>query len=541
MKKFIKIIIFIIIIGVLIEVAMLFSKNQIIDDDYKGMRITLVAGVALPENGGRNSNSYLIRTKNDKLIIVDGGEINDADFLLNYIMKYGNGKIDYWYITHPHADHVGALCELLNRENCNIEIENLCYYFNPLEWYQENDKRGRKTEELMYSCLESPKIINKIECQKGQIIDMDNIQCEIIRIANPEITNSDNGNESSMVFKMIDTDINKSILFLGDAYNYTSLELLEEPEKLNSYAVQMAHHGQNGVTKEVYDNINPKLCFFNAPKWLYDNDNGGGYDSGKWKSIIVRGWIEEYGADSICAFNGDQIIILTKEGYEILDENDNVITVKNDPKTIDKIDNLKPYIYEKEKTEINEEYYENNTFEDTIRLPFINIKSEDATKVNEELKEKYDEASKSLEKENDFGFSYTSMDYECKVISGKYAAISVLQMPVYVPGGDFLENYYIYNFDLENGKLLTTKDILSKFNMDENAFEEKLKEELIKRYNDYEWAEEDFGTLEEYLKNSKYDSEDIEILINNQNSLKVYCEFPVGPEGIRIGILEIEI
>ncbi len=323
MKKSLKILIFLVIaIAITMIVFMKFNtkENEEILDEKAGMRITLVAGVAIPENGNRNSNSYLIRTKNDKLIVVDGGEINDADFLLEYIMKYGNGKVNYWYITHPHSDHVGALCELLGREDCNIEVENLYYSFNELKWYEQYDKRGYESEKLMYETLENPKIINKISCTKNQVVDMDNIKCEIIRIANPEVTNSDNGNDSSMIFKMTAVDVDKSIIFLGDGFNYTSKELLEEPEKLKSYAVQMAHHGQNGVKKEVYDAIAPKLCFFNAPKWLYDNDNGGGYNSGKWKSIITRGWVEEYGADSICAFEGDKVIRLTKEGYEIIEE-----------------------------------------------------------------------------------------------------------------------------------------------------------------------------------------------------------------------------
>lgn len=323
MKKSLKILIFLVIaIAITMIVFMKFNtkENEEILDEKAGMRITLVAGVAIPENGNRNSNSYLIRTKNDKLIVVDGGEINDADFLLEYIMKYGNGKVNYWYITHPHSDHVGALCELLGREDCNIEVENLYYSFNELKWYEQYDKRGYESEKLMYETLENPKIINKISCTKNQVVDMDNIKCEIIRIANPEVTNSDNGNDSSMIFKMTAVDVDKSIIFLGDGFNYTSKELLEEPEKLKSYAVQMAHHGQNGVKKEVYDAIAPKLCFFNAPKWLYDNDNGGGYNSGNWKSIITREWVEEYGADSICAFEGDKVIRLTKEGYEIIEE-----------------------------------------------------------------------------------------------------------------------------------------------------------------------------------------------------------------------------
>ena len=56
--------------------------------------------------------------------------------------------------------------------------------------------------------------------------------------------------------------------------------------------VQMAHHGQNGVGEAVYQKIQPKYCLWPTPKWLWDNDNGGGEDSGKYHTKEVRGWME---------------------------------------------------------------------------------------------------------------------------------------------------------------------------------------------------------------------------------------------------------
>lgn len=214
---------------------------------------------------------------------------------------------------------------MLNDDSYDIEIENLYYSLNDLEWYEEYDSRGYETEKELIESLDSPKIKNKVECYKSQIIEMDNIECEILKVANPEITNSDNGNDSSMCFKLTATDVDKSMLFLGDAYLYSSKELLENSEKLSSFAVQMAHHGQNGVTKEVYNAINPKLCFFSTPQWLYDNNNGSGYDTGEWKTVIVRGWLEEYGSDIVTSFMEDQYFGLTKTGYDVLDENDEIL------------------------------------------------------------------------------------------------------------------------------------------------------------------------------------------------------------------------
>ena len=78
-----------------------------------------------------------------------------------------------------------------------------------------------------------------------------------------------------MVFKFVATDVNKSMIFLGDIYTQSSKEIMDNPSLLKSDAVQMAHHGQNGAPKEVYDAIHPQICFFSATEALYNNDNGG--------------------------------------------------------------------------------------------------------------------------------------------------------------------------------------------------------------------------------------------------------------------------
>lgn len=291
------------------------------NEAQEGMKVTLIGGSNMEDKGNINSCGYIIRSKNGELIIVDGGRDVDAGIILNYIQEYGNGVVNHWYITHAHTDHIGALLSLLN--NQDIQIENLYYSFNTDDWYKEHDKRGYETEHAILENLNNPKIKQAISCEKDKKIEMDNIECEIIRTANPEIIDSDNGNEASMVFKMTATDVNKSIIFLGDAFKYTSLELLEignGNERLKADAVQMAHHGQNGVSKEVYQLISPQVCFFNCPKYLYDNNfDNRGYNTGGWKTIEVREWVQELGATSYMAFEGDQTINFTSKGIEKID------------------------------------------------------------------------------------------------------------------------------------------------------------------------------------------------------------------------------
>lgn len=282
-----------------------------------GMEITILGGSTMPNYFNGIACGYIIKTYNGKLIIVDGGNDTDIDFVYDYINKIGNGTVDYWIVTHLHSDHIGALCELLESDK-EFKINNLCYSILDRDWYEKYDERGFETESQFLDLLADKRIINKYNCKKDDIFNVDNVKCEIIRVANPEIIYSDNGNDASMTFKLIATDSNKSMIFLGDSFVYASQELLKESEKLKADAVQMAHHGQNGVTKEVYDAINPDFCFFNTPIWLWNNDAGRGTGSGGWKTLEVRKWCEEYGAQTIISYNGDQTYRFSTSGiYQI--------------------------------------------------------------------------------------------------------------------------------------------------------------------------------------------------------------------------------
>ena len=110
---------------------------------------------------------------------------------------------------------------------------------------------------------------------------------------NPEITNNA-FNNSSMVIKM---NLEKSsILFLGDTGEESGDKLLNtQKDKLKSDIVQVAHHGQRGAKESLYQEIKPTICLWPTPKWLWDNDNGGGKDSGQWKTLETRAWMEKLG------------------------------------------------------------------------------------------------------------------------------------------------------------------------------------------------------------------------------------------------------
>lgn len=225
-----------------------------------------------------------------------------------------------------------------------------------------------------------------------------------------------------------------------------------------------------------------------------------------------------------------------------VNEVDNSITDKED-NIAKKVDDSKDFVYEKEVKEINETYdKENNyTFADEIRLPYINIDSDEVERINSKLQEKFNSAKNSMQKE-EYGFNFNRMDYEEHIVADKYIGLSITEMLVHVPGGDFVEDFTLYNFDLQDGgKKLTKREVIEKFNLTPNELEDKVKDALKKNYDEYDTANEELGSFDEYMSNSKYHFENLQVLITGEKTLDIYLEYPVGPEGVRMGILSVDV
>lgn len=243
----------------------------------------------LSNQSSRQMMGYILKTENNKIIVIDGGTTDDTDNLINKINKYG-GKVDAWFLTHLHDDHIGAFSNIVNDKN--IKIEKIYCSFNDYSWYEENEPNRIEFSKQILDILKQDDIQEKVqEVSLNQNINIDNIKIEILGIKNPEITENA-GNEQSMVIKF---DTGKTtFLVLGDTGVKSSEKLLNtQKEKLESDIVQMAHHGQDGATKELYEQINPTICMWPTPEWLWNNDSGEGEDSGTWKTLETRKWMEE--------------------------------------------------------------------------------------------------------------------------------------------------------------------------------------------------------------------------------------------------------
>lgn len=256
-----------------------------------GMYVNRLELTQLGNQSSSQMMGYVLRTSDGKTIVIDGGTVQDADNLKAQILQYGD-KVDAWFLTHPHKDHVGAFITMMT-EQTPIEVKKIYVTLNDLEWYQTNEPNRKEEIENFFKIIEQEVIKEKIEeVTLGQIIHIGNLKCEILGIKNPEITHNAINN-SSMVIKMYINQ--KTILFLGDTGIESSQKLLQKQskEKLTADVVQMAHHGQSGAIEELYQVIKPKICLWPTPDWLWENNIGTGKNSGPWKTLETRAWMEK--------------------------------------------------------------------------------------------------------------------------------------------------------------------------------------------------------------------------------------------------------
>ena len=237
---------------------------------------------------GGQMNSFIVTTEGGAVIVIDGGENNDAANLIRHL-KALTGKeiphIDAWILSHPHADHICAFLQVMETMPSAVTVGKVYYNFPSADF------------------------IAVLTVTRTAPFDAGEAHCECLYSPNPEITENV-CNNSSLVLMM--TLGGKKTLWLGDAGEEEGdriLALCGDPSVLKADYVQMAHHGQCGVKKDFYEAVAPVGCFWNTPKFLWENDAGLGYNTHGWKTIEVQGWMAEIGAaEHYVMMNGDQSV-----------------------------------------------------------------------------------------------------------------------------------------------------------------------------------------------------------------------------------------
>lgn len=239
---------------------------------------------------------YILQTKTGKLIVVDGGWVQSGgpDQGLFSELKRISGTdhpvVDAWFLTHIHADHVSEFIRIANENAENITVKNIYAHFPTqeqvykLEPPQGNDDLYERFVSAFDTFMGEGAYDAYQPVERGDVIVVDDIIIEILQVPNgsePSI------NDTSMPFRM--TIDGQTITFLGDLAEMGGDRLYEDwGSKLKCDIVQMAHHGQDGVNENVYQMIDPSVCLWPTPIWLWDCQEGGSYRTWETKEWMAK-------------------------------------------------------------------------------------------------------------------------------------------------------------------------------------------------------------------------------------------------------------
>ncbi len=299
--------------------------------------------------------SYVVKTRQGKIIVIDGGyktDNHDPKYLYSFLRQI-TGKtvphVDAWFFTHNHNDHYGAFLGIADLYPNGITVDTIYHRYptaDEITTYFSGDKPTDRVTALSYVPNAAKKLKNAeggevqivtlssiISGGCNSMLDFDEVHIDVLMtcedlfrecdtdtakysgtLANsayPAFSNktlkslvSTNFNESSTVFRM--TVSGKSILITGDAA-FACGVVLQKYHKagvfnLKSDVVQVSHHGQQGLQKAVYALVDADVALWPAPSWVYN----AAQSATNVRTYYARQWFKEWGTTNYASYNGPQ-------------------------------------------------------------------------------------------------------------------------------------------------------------------------------------------------------------------------------------------
>ncbi|PIS05385.1 MAG: hypothetical protein COT81_01225 [Candidatus Buchananbacteria bacterium CG10_big_fil_rev_8_21_14_0_10_42_9] len=180
-------------------------------------------------------DSILIQTNDGQDILIDGGPDSTVIYKLGEYLPFYDRTIDLVIATHPDADHIVGLIEVLNR----YQVKKFLY-------------TGIEDDSSIYATLQ--KIVNdrKVTAEitfAGQDLGIHELEV-LYPLENISGQSFDNTNNTSIVLEIQSGEI--KVLLTGDAEKEVEQLLVDTYDNLDIDILKLGHHGSNTSSIEEF-------------------------------------------------------------------------------------------------------------------------------------------------------------------------------------------------------------------------------------------------------------------------------------------------
>ncbi|MDR2898706.1 MAG: MBL fold metallo-hydrolase [Clostridiales bacterium] len=188
-------------------------------------------------------------------MLIDAGE--SAPLVTEYIEQLEIDSFDYVVATHPHADHIGGMAEIISAYDIDTFI-------------MPDVTHNSKAFEDMIDALEKSDA-NVIEPEPGAVFTKGDI---VFTILGPISDEYENLNDYSV--SLILEYGNVSYMFTGDAESLYEAELIENYDNLKADILKAPHHGSvTSSSRAFIEAVNPQMVIISSGE---DNSYGHPHD-----------------------------------------------------------------------------------------------------------------------------------------------------------------------------------------------------------------------------------------------------------------------
>ena len=219
-------------------------------------------------------DAILVQTPTGQNMLIDAGENDQGDVVVNYLVSQGVKDLDIVVGTHPHSDHIGGLDTVIN-------------YFPVKNIYMPKVTQNTKTFLDVLTAAKN-KGLQITTAKAGVVVPLDGVICRFIA---PLQDSYEDLNNYSAVIKL--EYGSQSFLFTGDAETVSETQILGSGADLKSTVLKVGHHGSSTSTGTAFlKAVTPQYAVI-----MVGRDNSYGHPHAQTLSRLGKAGVTIYRTD----------------------------------------------------------------------------------------------------------------------------------------------------------------------------------------------------------------------------------------------------